>query len=283
MKKRSRFGNCHLLTHNGLTRFILPGFPLWHGFFARTGGLSSGPYASLNTAYITEDHRAPANRDLLFSTLGMDKQQVRILNPCHGDRIVFAENSDRELSSGNVLIRTDAAFTRTPETYFLFSVGDCIPAIFTDDSTSFVGLAHLGWRNLVAGFTAKLISALTDQYSIAPESLRVGIGPMIYPCCYLFRDPVQKNDPFWRPFLRETDDGRYAIDLVAAFRSRLIQCRVPDEKITEAGLCTACRTDLFFSCYKEGYVSGRFPIMAGHSKTNLTGGQLSGSASWTVQ
>ncbi|MBF0613421.1 MAG: laccase domain-containing protein, partial [Magnetococcales bacterium] len=29
--------------------------------------------------------------------------------------------------------------------------------------------------------------------------------------------------------------------------------------ILESGLCTGCATEDFFSCYKEGYRSGRFP------------------------
>ncbi len=256
-------GNCVVRVHAGLTCFSLPEFPLRHGFFARTGGGSSTPYASLNTAYITEDPAASSNRDLLFQTLGMENHPVRILNPCHGEQIVFAYGYDWQTKRRDVLIKTDAAFTRTPGTHFLVSTADCIPAIFTDESLSFAGVAHLGWRGLVAGFTEKVIAALKSHYSISPASVQIGIGPMIYPCCYVFKNPVQKDDPFWRSFLRNLGHGDYAIDLASAFRTQLIRCGIPGENILETALCTGCRNEVFFSCYKEGYRSGRFPTLVG--------------------
>lgn len=254
-------GNCVVRVHSGLTCFSLPQFPLWHGFFARTGGKSLSPYTSLNTAYVTKDPAASSNRDLLFRTLGMEDRPVRILNPCHGEQIVFADKSDWQTKPRDVLIKTDAAFTRTPGTYFLVSTGDCVPAIFTDESLSFAGVAHLSWRGLVAGFTGKVIAALKSRYSVSPASVRVGIGPMIYPCCYVFKNPVQKNDPFWSPFLRNMGHGDYAIDLVSAFKTQLTECGIHGENILETALCTGCQNKVFFSCYKEGYRSGRFPTL----------------------
>lgn len=252
-------GKCIIRSHGGLTSFSLRGFPLRHGFFSRTGGRSSAPYTSLNTAYITKDPDASSNRELLFRTLGIENQTVHILNPCHGDRIVFEDSS--EIETADVLIKTDAAFTHKPDTHFLFSTADCIPAVFTDDALSFAGVMHLGWRNLVTDFTEKVIAALRENYGVSPALLRVGIGPMIYPCCYVFKEPVQKDDPFWQPFLRDCGDGNYAIDLASAFRAQLVRCGVLNEKISETGICTACENKFFFSCYKEGYVSGRFPTV----------------------
>jgi YfiH family protein len=254
-------GNCTIQNHGPLTRFFLPDFPLWHGFFARTGGLSDFPYASLSTAYVTKDPDAPANRSLLFQSIGMNGQPVRILNPCHGDQIAFVDKP--EPKSEHVLIKTDAGFTRSPDTYFLVSTADCIPAVFTDDLLSFAGVIHLGWRNLLSNFTGKVIDSLHHHYQISPDALKVAIGPLIYPCCYVFKDPVQKDDPFWRPFLRYQEDGYCAIDLASAFKTQLTDCGIPAENILEAGLCTGCHNRLFFSCYKEGYISGRFPTLAG--------------------
>ncbi|OQX14226.1 MAG: hypothetical protein BWK80_42120 [Desulfobacteraceae bacterium IS3] len=252
-------GRCIIRSHSGLTSFSLKGFPLRHGFFARSGGKSVAPYTSLNTAYITKDPDASSNRELLFHTLGIEHQAVRILNPCHGDRIVFEDAS--EANTADVLIKTDAAFTRRPDTHFLISTADCIPAVFTDDDLSFAGMVHLGWRNLVTDFTEKVIAALQENYGVSPASLRVGVGPLIYPCCYVFKEPVQKNDPFWQPFLRDCGDGNYGIDLASAFRAQLVRCGVLNENIAESGICTACENNVFFSCYKEGYVSGRFPTV----------------------
>ena len=259
----SEIGNCRVREYEGLRCFSLSDFPALHGFFARKGGVSEPPYASLNTAYISKDPHAPVNRKLLFEKVGIDNRPVRILNPCHGDKIVFEDNAGWERQPQDVLIQTDAAFTRTPGTYFLVSTADCIAAVFTDTSLSFTGVVHLGWRNLLAGFTGKVIAALQSQYGMRADDLLVGIGPMIYPCCYVFKDPVQKNESFWQPFLRNRGNGNYAIDLVSAFKAQLNGYGVPDEHISETGICTSCQNHLFFSCYREGYFSGRFPTLVG--------------------
>lgn len=254
-----------LTTHRrgDLSYYRLQSLPVRHGFFTRIGGFSQPPYAGLNTAYVTKDSHAVANRELLFNTLGLDTAPLRILNPCHGEKIVFVDPVDWPTNSREVLIKTDAAFTTTPNSYFLVSTGDCIPAIFSDAAASFVGIVHLGWRNLLADFTGKVVNALQAHYGVAPGKLVIGIGPSIYPCCYIFQEPQQKNDPFWRPFLRNQGNGYYSIDLPAAFRAQLIQHGVLMQNIHETGLCTACHKDLFFSCYNEGYVSGRFPTIVG--------------------
>jgi YfiH family protein len=250
-------------TQNGLTCYRLSSLPVWHGFFARTGGLSREPYATLNTAYVTQDPHAAENRERLLTTLGIADAPIRVLNPCHGEKLVFMEKRDWQTGSHAVLSKTDAAFTDTPDRYFLVSTGDCIPAVFTDVAASFAGVVHLGWRNLVADLTGTVITALQSRYEVAPGSLVVGIGPAIYPCCYVFQEPMQKDDPFWQPFLQDRENGHYGIDLIAAFKAQLLQRGVQEANIHETGLCTSCHNELFFSCYKEGYVSGRFPTVVG--------------------
>ena len=246
-----------------LSYYSLPALPIQHGFFTRIGGLSQPPYVGLNTAYITQDPHAAANRELLFNTLGFAAAPLRILNPCHGEKIVFVEQADWQRDARAVLIQTDAAFTATPNSYFLVSTGDCIPAILTDTAASFVGVIHLGWRNLLTDFTAKVVDALHSHYGIEPGALVIGIGPAIYSCCYVFQEPQQKDDPFWQPFLQDRGNGYYGIDLPAAFKAQLVRHGVRVQNIHETGLCTACHNELFFSCYKEGYVSGRFPTVVG--------------------
>lgn len=246
-----------------LTCFRLAALPVWHGFFTRNGGCSQAPYAGLNTAFITQDPRADVNRARLFAALGVADRPIRILNPCHGDRIACLESADWRDADRAVLLKTDVAVTTLPRSYLLVSTADCIPAVFTDRTGSFVGLAHLGWRNLVADLTGKIIAALQSRYGAAPDSLLVGVGPAIYPCCYVFEQPQQRDDPFWRPFLHPRGGGRYGVDLPAAFEAQLLRHGVRAENIHATGLCTGCRADLFFSCYREGYVSGRFPTVVG--------------------
>lgn len=263
MKNDPAKTSCLVETHAGLTRYRLPTLPIWHGFFARTGGVSTPPYASLNTAYMTQDPQAWQNRDLLYQTLHMANRPIRILNPCHGDGIAFVDESAWRANTHAVLYKTDGAFTRTAGSYFLMSTADCIPAIFSDVQGSFMGLVHLGWRNVMTHFTETVVNALQTTYGVAPKSLIVGIGPAIYPCCYQIKAPQQRHDPFWQPFLADCGDDIYQVDLISAFKTQLKQCGIQVNNIQEAQLCTGCQNETFFSCHKEGYVSGRFPTVAG--------------------
>lgn len=255
--------SCLVELCSGLTRYRFATFPLWHGFFARTGGLSTPPYASLNTAYITQDPQASQNRDRLYHALDIVDRPLRILNPCHGNRIAFVDDFAWQANTRGMLYKTDGAFTRTAGSYFLVSTADCIPAIFSDTQGSFMGLVHLGWRNVMAYFTETVLEALQTTYGLAPQSLVVGIGPAIYPCCYQVKEPQQRYDPFWQPFLTNSGDDIYRIDLIAAFKTQLRRRGIAADHIYEAQLCTGCHNNNFFSCYKEGYVSGRFPTVVG--------------------
>jgi YfiH family protein len=258
---------CLVETHAGLTRYWFAKLPLWHGFFARTGGISTAPYASLNTAYVTQDPQASQNRDFLYRTLDIVDQPLRILNPCHGNQIVFVDEAAWQANTNAMLYKTDGAFTRTAGSYFLVSTADCIPAIFSDTQGSFMGLVHLGWRNVMAHFTETVVEALQTTYGVAPKSLVVGIGPAIYPCCYCIKEPQQRHDPFWRPFLTDVGDDVYRIDLINAFKTQLQRCGIAAHHIYDAQLCTGCHNETFFSCHKEGYVSGRFPTVVGLRQT----------------
>lgn len=246
-----------------LEALVLREFPLRHGFFTRRGGLSQGEYSSLNTAWVSADPLTGQNRELLFGALAIEAPRVHILNPCHGNRIAFVEDRTPGAAGPSVLIETDAAFTRTPGTWLLFSAADCIPALVTDSRRRLAGAIHLGWRNLVGGFTARVLRELEVRCGVAPADLTVAIGPSIHPCCYRFRDPVQKDMPFWNSFLHESENGMTAIDLVSAFKAQLKEAGVAAENVLETRVCTSCSNDLFFSCYRQGYRSGRFPVLVG--------------------
>lgn len=239
-------------------------FPLKHYFFERGNGQSMPPYSSFNTAYRTSDPMAYLNRATLLRHLGLESDSTRYLNPCHGDKIVILRSADWKEATGDVLIGTDAAITTTPGTFFVLSTADCIPLMITDVAQSFAAIVHLGWRNVVAQFTTQVIRYIKGELRVLPNDMVVGIGPSIYSCCYKFANPVQLNDPFWRPYLNKiTDSNDYAIDLISPTRRELESCGVKAALVEEAGICTSCNIKHFFSCFREGYVSGRFPTVLG--------------------
>ncbi|MDM8517302.1 polyphenol oxidase family protein [Desulfobacterales bacterium HSG16] len=261
--------NLKKITIKKLTGFALASLPVAHAFFTREGGCGSPPYAGLNTAFKTDDPDAELNRKLLFDSVGIEKNRIVILSPNHGNEIFFADNENYDDSI--VRMGTDAGFTNRKGRYFLVSSADCIILAIGDKSFSFAGVIHLGWRNLVSDFCGQAIKEASAHYKIDPAEFVVGIGPCIYPCCYIFENPVQKSRDarFWEPFLYHEKDDLYAIDLVSAVKKKLVNAGVLKANIHETNLCTGCNNHLFFSCYKEGYVSGRFPNLVGFERFGL--------------
>ncbi len=247
----------------GLSYFYFPGFPAAHAFFTRRGGISEPPYDTLNTAYKTGDPRSYENRRILIETLNLPNHSLYVLNPCHGDHIAHIETRDVQMIGETVLINTEGAFTNVPDTYFLISSADCIILLITASDASFIGVVHLGWRNLVDGLAEKTVREAASRYQTTVSDLKIAVSPCIYPCCYIFDSPSQIDDPFWKPFLNRTEAGGYAVDLVSALKSQLRATGVRSGDIFESGLCTGCNKDLFFSVYRNGYVSGRFPSLIG--------------------
>jgi copper oxidase (laccase) domain-containing protein len=91
--------------------------------------------------------------------------------------------------------------------------------------------------------------------------LLVGIGPSIGPCCYAVGDDVVLATT-----VAFTDESALIthrscqsyLDLWRANRIALEHSGVRCENIHVAGLCTACRPDLFFSHRAEQGRAGRF-------------------------
>jgi copper oxidase (laccase) domain-containing protein len=106
-----------------------------------------------------------------------------------------------------------------------------------------------------------MAETLAAKFSVRPCDLTVRIGPAIGPCCYQVDSPVfaafsamAGADLFLRPCAEE---GRFMCDLVLANRLQLQAAGVPSANIDSAGLCTACRPDLFFSHRGQAGSAGR--------------------------
>jgi hypothetical protein len=249
----------------GLKGYRFAEFPVYHRIFGRKGGISAPPYDSFNTAHKTADPLAEKNRQRLRKVCAIENHPLAVMSPCHGTGIRFLGRNDFHQSEPVLVSKADAVFTDVPGAYLLASFADCVNILMTDSAGSFAGLVHLGWRNVVGGFLNTVIEAVAERFRILPETMVSGIGPCIYPCCYVYENPVQRDDPFWSPYLRKREGEAYSIDLVSAVKKQLADSGVIAGGIFEMNICTACNNEEFFSCYKEGYISGRFPVLIGNT------------------
>src|SRR3954469_2011570 len=106
----------------------------------RIGGVSGGPYASLNLALHVDDDKGAVreNRRLLRSSLNL-QQEPAWLNQVHGTHVVEAEPFSDAPSA-------DASFAISNASVCVVMTADCLPVLFCDREGTRVAAAHAGWR-----------------------------------------------------------------------------------------------------------------------------------------
>ena len=233
---------------------------LRHAVLTRLGGVSKGPYATLNLGHTVGDDLADVdeNHRRALGALGVEPDQTVSPYQVHGARVGVVDRAHL----GSVLPETDALVTATPAVPLLMRFGDCAPVLFYDTAQRVAGIAHAGWRGVAAGSIPATVRTLTAQMGCRPSDLWAGIGPTIGPCCYEVGSEVVRAVKAACPpgaELVHAVNGHTHLDLPGAVQSQLRHAGVG--QIEDANLCTACRVDEFFSHRAEHGQTGRFGIL----------------------
>jgi YfiH family protein len=215
-------------------------------FTTRRGGVSEGPYESLNLGILTDDDssRVTRNRELLAARIGIDPERIAMGWQVHGADIRewdSAPVAGGYASPGAELDQVDAHATAIPALGLLVLVADCLPVALVAPGR--VAMLHCGWRPLAAGIVEKALAAFE-----APPA--AAIGPGIGRCCYEVGEEVLAEFAD----LDGVADGRM-LDLRMVVRRKLDAAGV--KTIEDVDLCTSCRPDLFFSHRRDNGVTGR--------------------------
>jgi YfiH family protein len=218
-----------------MIRWEAPG-PYIVTFTTRTGGVSDGPFASLNLGGRADDpDRIAENRRLVCHSLGLDASRLAANRQQHS-------STSRRAQPGVEDSFGDALWTDEPGLPMLALSADCLPiAVATTDGSPALAVIHAGWRGLAAGIVEAAVGALGGS------SMAAAIGPAIGPCCYEVGPEVSE---LFDPDLTE---GRM-LNLWAAAERALNRAGV--ERVERLGLCTHCNPELFFSYRRDGAPHG---------------------------
>jgi purine-nucleoside/S-methyl-5'-thioadenosine phosphorylase / adenosine deaminase len=236
-----------------LDKLMLPG--VGHGFFTRDGGVSTGPYASLNCGWGSGDDPEciAENRARAAARLGIPAERLVTCSQVHGTRVVrVAEPWTRENQP-----EADAMVTRSVGLALGILTADCVPVLFADPGTRVVGACHAGWRGALGDIMAATVEAMVEL-GARRTHIRAGIGPSITQASYQvgpefpapFLDQDRANGKF---FLPEPSGGRFRFDLPGYVRARLERLEIG--AIAVSGGDTAAEPERFFS-YRRGSLAG---------------------------
>ena len=216
-------------------------------FSTRRGGVSTGPFASLNLGRLTDDDGAnvDANRERLAAAVGLARERFMYGRQVHGRTVRRATEPPGEARPA---AEEDGQATALADAAALVFVADCLPVTLVGDGA--VAALHGGWRGLAAGIVAEGVAAVRELGARGP--LTAALGPGARGCCYEVGEEVHAAFTAV-PGARA---GGRRLDIPAIARHQLVAAGV--ETIHDSGLCTICGGDeLFFSHRRDGGKTGR--------------------------
>jgi YfiH family protein len=230
-----------------MIRWDAPG-PYEVVFSTRGGGVSEGPYASLNLGRKTGDdvERVDENRRRACADIGADAAGLALNHQVHSAVVHRAQRGERGVAHG------DGLWTDEPTLPILALAADCLPIalVRANGAAPAVSVLHAGRIGLLDGVVEAGVEALGG-------TLEAAIGPAIGPCCYEVGEEVAA--PYRARFGAGIMRGQ-KLDLWQAAEGVLRNAGV--DRIERFDLCTACNPELFFSHRRDGKPRGVQGVLA---------------------
>lgn len=245
-------------------------------FTTREGGVSEGPYASLNLGSHVKDDIASVreNRHRVLRAFANEDTPLFVPNQVHGDTVLELgnpENIDASLSSAEAQAITlqaqdgaDGLVVHVRDAAALLCYADCVPVVIVSPTGRFA-VVHAGWRgvdNLIAVKAVRAI-ARADKAVLSAEAAsayNVYIGPHIGPECFETGPDVHAR--FVSQFGEACAFDGTHIDLAEGLRIQLEQAGVNRSRICDLAKCTVCENNEFFSYRGQGGTCGRHAAFA---------------------
>ncbi len=235
---------------------LAPPFELWqeqiyislagaHALFTtRRGGVSTGPYATLNLGRLTDDapEAVERNRERVEALIGLPLAPIRQVHGTHVKRLEAQPRPDEPVENA------DGQATDRGGMAPAVLVADCLPIVVAGGG----GLAvlHAGWRGLAGGIIREGVAALRMMGCDGP--LEAAIGPGAGPCCYQVGEDIHTRFSVYGDLACRGGN----LDLPAIAATQLAETGVGT--VHDVGLCTICGDAAwFFSHRRDDGVTGR--------------------------
>ncbi|NBB86746.1 MAG: peptidoglycan editing factor PgeF [Bacteroidetes bacterium] len=225
-------------------------------FTPRTGGVSEGPFASLNLSVSTGDTeaRVEENRRRALAPLGFTPEAMAIAGQVHGTRVQTARTS-------GFYAATDGLVTDRPGVLLSFTAADCAVVLLADPVTGVVGGCHAGWRGAAAGIVAETVEQLA-ALGAQPSRCWAYISPCISVDHFEVGEEVAAQFDAAHVH-RPLGAPRPFVDLKGALQHQLTEAGLVADTIEVDPQCTFAATDTFFSHRAEHGDTGRMMAFIG--------------------
>ncbi|MGZ4437308.1 MAG: polyphenol oxidase family protein [Nocardioidaceae bacterium] len=232
-------------------------------FTDRHGGVSGGPFASLNLAVNGDEHQdtVAENIDIAayaFVRGGESAEPLALPPGVRAPRVALM----RQVHGADVQVVTPESLAAAPPTadglvtdragiVLLVRVADCVPVLLADEAAGVVGAAHAGRPGMVAGVVPATVAAMRR---LGARAITAWVGPHVCGRCYEVPEQMRAEVAAAVPAsYAETSWGTPALDVGAGVVSQL---EADGVTVVDASRCTIEDDDLY-SYRRQGVASGR--------------------------
>jgi YfiH family protein len=252
-----------VVCNNGLTLYRFQHLSrrpeICHGITTRRGGASPPPFDSLNMARSAGDDAAHVAVNRRRVSAQFDAMAPVYLRQVHSRTVAVLEDGAAAGGADPCLPgEADAVVTDRPGRLLTILVADCQAVMLYDPVRSVIANIHSGWRGSVANIIGRTVAVMKERFACRPADVLAGIGPSLGPCCAEFINFRREiPDSLWSYQVSENH-----FDFWALSRDQLIDAGLRPPHIELGGICTRCRSDLFFS-YRAANITGRMAAVIG--------------------
>lgn len=229
-----------------------------HAFFTRGGGVSSGPFTSLNFSVGVGDEAQLVEENLRRAAerLGVDAERLYFLSQVHGREVREVDGS--EPSRAVLELEGDVVVSATPGMACAVRSADCVPILLACRRTGRVAAIHAGWRGVAGGAVAAGVEAL-QRMAPGEVELIAAVGPHISGSAFEVSDDVAATLLKCSPDADVVDRSRERphVDLRRIVEAQLLSLGISPAAIDHVAGCTFGEPERFFSFRRDGKRSGR--------------------------
>lgn len=254
-------------TSHGVTLLGDPGRPcgVTLAFTERTGGVSTGAYASLNLGVDCGDkpEHVAENRRRALRAMGWEHLRRRLVNPLqvHGTHLVSVTDTEEgAIGRAQEEARTgaDGVICTVPDVPVLLCSADC--ALVTLVAPGGFAVVHSGWKGTLGRISGKALQELCQTVGCTPSDVCAYVGPHIAGDDYVVSEDLLNR--FVDEFGASVRVGAQNLSLEAAITSTLVEAGVNPGRMAYARVSTMRATERFFSYRASHGTCGRMGALA---------------------
>lgn len=237
-----------------------------HGFTTRYGGVSNGPFESMNIGFSTgdSDENVTRNIEIMAEKFNIKTDDIVATNQTHTNTIKYINEEYKGMVfEESPFTDVDGIYTDRKNIALMSFHADCTPIFYYDPVKKVVALAHAGWKGTLLNITGKMVRTFVNDFNSDPSHIQTAIGPSLDMNCFEVDKDVADM------FLTENKDfeqfmkikgPKFHFNLWEINKYLLMKEGIKEDNIEVSGLCTKCNNDMFFSHRGQG---GKRGLLAG--------------------